>query len=262
MSDVSSLKRLAGHAGSFFINFAHGSLLVAGVLVVGLVAYQYAAHGRDGFRPSVIFADARIETIADASEPTKGVDAAPVQPGKLSQEYARLVQYIAKRHKVSASGLEQLVRTAIHEGQVTKVDPVLILAVTSIESGFNPFAESGFGAQGLMQIIPRFHQDKIDPARGSVALLEPTENIRVGARILREYMRNNGDIEAALQQYGGVSDSSDLVYANKVLNEAERFRQIMKYGAVRAQVAANTSPAEPMPVAATSAEAEVVAHPG
>jgi len=175
------------------------------------------------------------------------------EAGKLSAEYARLVQYIAKRHKVSATGLEQLVRTAIQEGHSTKVDPVLILAVTSIESGFNPLAESVFGAQGLMQIIPRFHQDKIDASRGAVALLEPAENIRVGARILREYMRNSGGLETALQQYGGVSDASNMTYAAKVMNEAERFRQIMKYGSLRAEVAANTTPVA-IPVVAKDVE--------
>lgn len=259
MSDAKSLKRFAGHAASFFLNFAHGSLLVAGVLVVSLVAYQYAAHGLDGLNPRVVFQPAEPEEVlAQNEEPAEVVVA---EPGKLSPEYTRLVQYIAKRHKVAVSGLEQLVRTAIQEGHVTKVDPVLILAVTSIESGFNPLAESVFGAQGLMQIIPRFHQDKIDTSRGAVALLEPTENIRVGARILRDYMRSNGALEAALQQYGGVSDASDMTYAAKVMNEAEKFRQIMKYGSIRAEVASNASTTV-VPEVATTKEAEPVAHPG
>ncbi|MEC5387109.1 lytic transglycosylase domain-containing protein [Uliginosibacterium sp. H3] len=257
MSDVKFLKRFAGHAASFFLNFAHGSLLVAGVLVVSLVAYQYAAHGVDGLNPRVAFHPAEAEVLAVAD----GVaDASPVEQGKLSPEYTRLVQYLAKRYKVSATGLEQLVWTSIHEGRATKVDPVLILAVTSVESGFNPLAESVFGAQGLMQIIPRFHQDKIDSSLGAVALLEPTENIRVGARILREYMRNNGALEAALQQYGGVSDASDMTYAAKVLNEVERFRQIMKFGSVRAEVAANTSGV--VPVVATTKDVESTGNPG
>jgi len=256
MSEVRSFKRVAGHAASFLLNFAHGSLLVAGILVVSLVGYQYAAHGADGLNPRMVFqlSAPPEELVAQNDEqPIEVADAAEVEPGKLSAEYARLIQYIAKRHKVSATGLEQLVRTAIHEGRVTKVDPVLILAVTSVESGFNPLAESVFGAQGLMQIIPRFHQDKIDPARGAVALLEPSENIRVGARILREYMRNNGELEAALQQYGGVSDAADTTYAAKVMGEVARFRQIMKYGSIRAEVAANTAPA-PIPVAAKDVE--------
>lgn len=258
MSDAKSFKQFAGHAASFFLNFAHGSLLIAGVLVVGLVGYQYAAHGADGLNPRLVFST--WEPVAQAAVDEETPDLITVQePGKLSIEYQRLVQYIAKRHKVSASGLEQLVQTAIREGHETKVDPVLILAVTSIESGFNPLAESVFGAQGLMQIIPRFHQDKIDASRGAVALLEPSENIRVGARILKEYLRINGDLEAALQQYGGVSDASDLAYAAKVMNEAERFRQIMKYGSVRAQVATNMT-ATPVPVTAKDAQPQT--NPG
>ncbi|MDB5799759.1 MAG: transglycosylase [Rhodocyclales bacterium] len=262
MSDVKSFKRIAAHAGSFLLNFAHGSLLVAGLLVVGLVGYQYAAHGADGLNPRVVFQQAGSpeETVAEADEgQLDATNVAVAEQGKLSAEYARLVQYIAKRHKVSATGLEQLVRTAIHEGRVTKVDPVLILAVTSIESGFNPLAESVFGAQGLMQIIPRFHQDKIDTSRGAVALLDASENIRVGARILREYMRNNGELGAALQQYGGVSDAADMSYSSKVMNEVARFRQIMQYGSIRAEVAANTAPA-PIPVVAK--DIEPIGNPG
>lgn len=256
MSDVKSLRRFAGHAAGFFLNFAHGSLLVAGVLVVVLGAYQYAAHGIDGLNPRVVFQTSSPEDLVEVVDTP---EIAVVDTGKLSTEYARLVQYIAKRHKVSATGLEQLVRTAIQEGHSTKVDPVLILAVTSIESGFNPLAESVFGAQGLMQIIPRFHQDKIDASRGAVALLEPTENIRVGARILREYMRNSGGLETALQQYGGVSDASNMTYALKVMSEVERFRQIMKYGSLRAEVAANTAP---IPVPLVAKDVEPAGTPG
>ncbi|MDB5888167.1 MAG: lytic transglycosylase protein, partial [Rhodocyclales bacterium] len=229
-----------------------------------LVGYQYAAHGADGLNPHIVFQQSASseELLAqtqgdEAAQPD--MDVANIEPGKLSTEYVRLIQYIAKRHKVSAAGLEQLVRTAIHEGRVTKVDPVLILAVTSVESGFNPLAESVFGAQGLMQIIPRFHQDKIDASRGAEALLEPSENIRVGARILREYMHNNAELEAALQQYGGVSDASDMTYAAKVMNEVARFRQIMKYGSIRAEVAANTAPA---PVPEVAKDVEPVGNPG
>ena len=244
-----SFKSLARHATRFMLSFAHGGLMVAGVLVVTVVAYQYAAHGLDGLNPQMLLQAASGSEEAYAEDaPDEAVEA----PGKLSAEYTRLVQYIAKRHKVSASALEEVVHAAISAGRAEHVDPVLILAVTSVESGFNPMAESVFGAQGLMQIIPRFHQDKIDSALGATALLQPAENIRVGARILREYMRLNGGLTPALQQYGGVSDASDNAYPSKVLAELERFRQIMKFGAVRTEVAENTAPAP----AEVSAEAQ------
>lgn len=244
------------HLGGFIIGFAHGSLLLAGILVAGLAANRYAEHGLPGLNPHSLFQSQEELALADDEETSASQDTS----GALSTEYQRLVQYISKRHKVSAAALEQVVRTAIHEGRVARVDPVLILAVTSIESGFNPMAESTFGAQGLMQIIPKFHQDKIDASLGPTPLLEPAENIRVGTRILREYIRTNGALETALQQYGGVSDAADTTYATKVMRELERFRQIMKYGSVRAEVADN-SPA-PVAVPAVHIETETPANPG
>jgi soluble lytic murein transglycosylase-like protein len=259
MTDSKYLQQFARYAASFVLNFAHGSLLVVGIMVAVAASYQYAVHGVAGFDPRT-WIDAEKSAASDLAEVSSGaeLEAAP-DVAKLPAEYSRLVQYIAKRHKVAGSGLEQLVRTAIHEGRLAHVDPVLILAVTSVESGFNPMAESGFGAQGLMQIIPRFHQDKIDAARGATALLEPAENIRVGARILRDYLRSAGALEPALQQYGGVSDANDMAYASKVMTELERFRQIMKFGAVRTELAENAAPAS---VRAPAAQQPVSANPG
>ncbi|MFT3736620.1 MAG: lytic transglycosylase domain-containing protein [Rhodocyclaceae bacterium] len=251
----SLLKRTGRHLANFVLSFTHGCLLVAGVAVAIIMAYQYTAHGIGGLDPRA-WAESRPAAPESVKEYTTGV----VASDKLSPEYMRLIQYIAKRHKVAGKALEQVVRDAIREGTASNIDPVLILAVTSVESGFNPLAESVFGAQGLMQIIPRFHHDKIDGSLGNTALLDPSENLRVGARILREYLRTNGAIVAALQQYGGVSDPEDLTYPNKVLNELERFRQVMKFGSVR-QVAELNGPLPKVP-AAGEAEADTTGTPG
>jgi len=104
----------------------------------------------------------------------------------------------------------------------------LILAVAAIESRYNPVAESFLGAKGLMQIIPRYHQDKLREHGGDSALLDPEVNIQVGAQILREYLKRFGETQAALQMYGGAFDEPTSQYANKVLTERSRLEQTVQ----------------------------------
>jgi len=108
------------------------------------------------------------------------------------------------------------------------VDPLLILAVMAIESRYNPVAESVVGAKGLMQVMPKYHLDKLAELGGEEALLEPEVNIQVGAQILREYQRRCRDTEAALQMYAGAFDEPSGQYSTKVFAERARlefFRQ-------------------------------------
>jgi soluble lytic murein transglycosylase-like protein len=91
-----------------------------------------------------------------------------------------------------------------------------------VESSFNPFAESQLGAQGLMQVMPRFHMDKIGSEAGADALFDPQLNIKVGTEILRDGLRRFGDLEAALQYYGGALDDPAAAYAQKVLSIKDR----------------------------------------
>jgi soluble lytic murein transglycosylase-like protein len=83
------------------------------------------------------------------------------------------------------------------------------------------------GAQGLMQVIPRFHQDKLDAVSGS-SLLDPIANIHVGALVLKEYIRLTGSLEAGLQQYAGAASDSEALYAAKVLAERQRIESAVR----------------------------------
>jgi soluble lytic murein transglycosylase-like protein len=78
-----------------------------------------------------------------------------------------------------------------------------------------------------MQIIPRYHQEKLLEHGGEHALLNPEVNIHVGAQILREYMRRFGATEAALQKYVGAFDEPTAQYSGKVLAEKARLQQFL-----------------------------------
>ena len=76
-----------------------------------------------------------------------------------------------------------------------------------------------------MQVIPKYHLEKLLEHGGEPALLEPEVNILVGAQILREYQRRFGDVETALQMYAGALDEPTAQYAAKVFAEKARLER-------------------------------------
>ncbi len=140
-----------------------------------------------------------------------------------------LADSLGKRYRVSKDALERFIRLAYSAGQMTKLDPLLILAVMAVESNFNPIAESVMGAKGLMQIIPEYHQDKLTAPRGSeLNVLDPETNILAGAKVLREYATRTGeDLVAALRLYGGTGPNVSP-YPAKVLSERDRLQQTLR----------------------------------
>lgn len=146
----------------------------------------------------------------------------------MADEQRAVAGFIARRYRIADQAVSGFVSTAYRAGHAFRVDPLLILAVAAVESRYNPVAESFLGAKGLMQIIPRYHQEKLREHGGESALLDPEVNIHVGAQILREYLRRFGEIEAALQMYGGAFDEPTSQYANKVLSERFRLEQTVQ----------------------------------
>lgn len=165
-------------------------------------------------------------TAADPFAATATVSAGQIQAADLPREQRAVTEYIAKRYRVADEAVAGFVATAYRAGGQHSVDPLLILAVMAVESRYNPVAESSVGAKGLMQIIPRYHLEKLLDHGGEDALLDPEVNIMVGARILREYQRRLGDTEAALQMYAGAFDEPTSTYANKVLAEKARLEAL------------------------------------
>lgn len=209
------IAKYARHAASFMLHFAHGGLLVAGLIVTLFVASRIANHGVQGLSPGSFTEESAVAAMVEEAEPEL-VQVADNSSAKLSPDLQRVKVYIAKRYQVSAVALEPLLASAQQTGRSVGVDPLLLVAVMAIEFRFNPFAESPMGAQGLMQVIPKWHPDKVDVKSDRAALFDPETNIRVGALVLKEYIQFTGSIERALQQYNGSSDPA-TPYANKVM---------------------------------------------
>ncbi|MCC6194524.1 MAG: transglycosylase SLT domain-containing protein, partial [Burkholderiales bacterium] len=133
----------------------------------------------------------------------------------------RLAVVVARRYRVAEGAAETVVGAAFREGARHNLDPMLILAVIAVESRFNPFAASEQGALGLMQVVPRFHMDKI-AAVGVPSMLLPETNIAIGTRILKDSIQRGGSDAAGLQLYNGAFEDETQAYANRVLTERRR----------------------------------------
>ena len=81
--------------------------------------------------------------------------------------------------------------------RANKIDPALVHAVISAESGYNPFARSRSGAAGLMQLMPATAK-----RYGAHNRLDPAQNIEAGVRYLRALMNLfDNDLKLTLAAY-------------------------------------------------------------
>jgi soluble lytic murein transglycosylase-like protein len=165
-----------------------------------------------------------------AADPRPGRREAPAAPSagrELRPEIDALATLVAKRYRISSAATRGMVAAAYREAQRAGLDPLLVVAVIAVESRFNPIAESDAGAQGLMQVIPEYHKDHI-AAAGVASVLDPHENIRLGTRILKEYIRRGGTVVAGLQSYNGAADDASNAYAGRVLAERQRLQRAVE----------------------------------
>lgn len=198
--------------------------MLAGLLMIGLVLLTAA--GRSGVvRPS----NETMVTVSAVEEVQAQADAAAAQMQEtLNPRMRAALDYTARRYRVSSEALQPIFEAAQSAAKEFGIDPLLVIAVIAIESRFNPFSESTMGAQGLMQVIPRFHQDKLPADAGKLPLFDPVINVQVGTHVLHESIRRNGDLINGLQQFAGALSDPDQGYANKVLAEKQRLENAIR----------------------------------
>lgn len=153
--------------------------------------------------------------------------ATAANPQDLPKQQATVAYWLSKKYHIAPEPLSALVAEAYDAGARAKLDPTLILAVMAIESGFNPFAQSAVGAQGLMQVMTSVHTDKFENFGGKLATFDPLTNLRVGVKVLRDCVTRGGSVEEGLRLYVGAGNSeSDDGYVAKVLAEHQRLRTV------------------------------------
>lgn len=131
-----------------------------------------------------------------------------------------ITDYLAHRHRQNKALVRHYVDLAFAEAQKhPDVEPELILAVIQKESSMGKRLRSAYGAVGVMQVVRRFHRDKLQQGE---SLLRPDVNIRVGSRILQAYIEEHGQLRTALARYSGNARG----YADFVLREKNQLKAI------------------------------------
>ncbi len=225
-----------------------------------------AAEDRPGVSGSIVNHDPAEVTrvsVPNVHARALGVDEAGVHmrtAPQLNREQVNIARFIAKRYQIAIDEVQHFVDFAYKAAGEVKLDPMLILAVISVESSFNPGAQSHQGAQGLMQVLTRVHAEKFAPFGGVTAAFDPLANIKVGARILRDYVTRLGSVEAALKSYVGAAiQPDDSGYGNKVLEEREKIAAAAAGKPIPVFVRpTNTAPEATAAVAVTPAPAEAI----
>jgi hypothetical protein len=223
--------------GQGLLEVSHNTLALVGLVAIGAVLF---VGGRADLRQSIesqtldwlqARQDARTDPAellaAQLAEPGAIARATAANPKELTRQQSNVAHYIARRYRVAPEPISRLVKEAWSVGDRVGIDPTLILAIMAIESSFNPFAESPVGAQGLMQVMTRVHDDKYEAFGGNFAAFDPVTNLRVGVQVLRECIARAGSLEAGLRYYVGAANlPDDAGYAGKVLAEQAMLRQV------------------------------------
>jgi len=189
--------------------------------VLGLVKQPNPNHAQE---QSIYTATAAVETARQAQQ--RVVDAEE----KLARAQARIdalkamgaEQELADFQEAERLGVSRYMTSSslwgddrrrieaaiVREARRNGLDPLLVAAVIQVESRFDPFAVSGVGACGLMQLMPPTAQwlhDKHDDSNAKMKaahLFNPVVNIELGTAYLAQLMnRFDGDMNMALIAY-------------------------------------------------------------
>ncbi|NBS73194.1 MAG: lytic transglycosylase domain-containing protein [Betaproteobacteria bacterium] len=233
---MSIYQRIIRSIGTIFQDIANGFFLIthSGLAFVGLIVFFLAVtltikpELRANGEAYLLGWLQENQTEEGVTNDYDAVDrATATDPKDLPKQQANVAYWLSRKYRVAPEPLSALVAEAYEIGPRNQIDPNLILAVMAIESGFNPFAQSQMGAQGLMQVMTKVHSDKYDSFGGKLAAFDPIANLRVGVNVLKECIVRSGSVEAGLKQYVGAANlDNDSGYANKVTAEHKRLIQV------------------------------------
>ena len=148
-------------------------------------------------------------------------------------------QVLERMPSLTVNTAAELAAVVRDESRSAGLDPVLVLAVIGVESGWSPSAVSERGARGLMQLRRlALESEEREAGLQPGDVHDPVHNVRMGIRYLARMVASFGDLDLALVAYNSgptrtlsallaVEDMPDsmLAYARKVRREERRIRR-------------------------------------
>ncbi len=201
--------------------------IIMGSLVIAMFSFFLAAPQMPAAAMILPTAAAAVEQVVPA-EASAQPDVLPVQEAAPVEPAAPAEETQEDSCSLSAGVAESVQRWCGVIGQAANdegIDPDLVAAVMTQESGGQEDVMSHSGAVGLMQVMPR---DGIAASfmcingpcfanRPTIQeLLDPEYNVIFGTRLLAGLIRKYGDVREALVVYGPMNVGYS--YADKVLS--------------------------------------------
>ena len=124
-----------------------------------------------------------------------------------------------RRSALSEEETERVIEAVLRSSRRYELDPYLVTAVLIVESDARPWAESGKGAIGLMQVMP-YMAEKL-PISGNLATIE--SNVEAGCFILADNIRRLGEARGISSYFWG-RRIRGVAYLQKVQRARERVR--------------------------------------
>jgi hypothetical protein len=166
-----------------------GATLAAGTFAISLVV------------PSTMSDDPRPAPTPEKAHATtsEGTISTPEREALLLLVGAQLE---TRMESLPPSDRARLAAAIVDEAGAAEVDPLFVLAMIQVESGFDPEALSGRGAVGLMQLIPSTLHREAERSRLDTAdPNDPVLNVRAGVRYYRRLLTGFHTPELALMAY-------------------------------------------------------------
>ncbi len=152
----------------------------------------------------------------------------------------RIYSVLKPRMELEDTVIWKVARTILDESARRSIDPMLVLAVIHVESGFQHKAVSNDGGRGLMQINAQTADSLAKQAptalwKGAKSLDDPVLNIKLGVLYLWNLIKSFKDLKLALTAYNwgptqvrnrlAEDGTVPLDYAKKVLFAYRNLRQ-------------------------------------